>query len=119
MSFRRHLLDLIDRSGVSDREISRLSTRSNNTVRNFRRGSSPRLDTLEALCRALGLRLETVPLDDPGQASDGARTLAKRTEWTRMLREEIHRDLVEILGQGTMGIPGRTERGGATGEKKS
>ena len=42
MSFRRRLLDLIDRSGVSDRRLSLLATGSADTVRNLRRGSSPR-----------------------------------------------------------------------------
>ena len=118
MDFRHRLLDLIDRSGVSDREISRLATGRNDTVRNIRRGSSPRLDTLEALCSTLGVRLEMVPLDEPGQALEGNRTVAVLPESYRRLREEIRRDLVEILGQGTMGTPGRTERSGATGEKR-
>lgn len=118
MSFRHRLLDLIDRSGMSDREISRSATGSNGIVQAIRRGASPRLDTLEALCRALGVRLETVPLDGPGQASDRARAIAKQPEWTRRLREEIRRDVVEILGQGDNGDLGRTERSGAIGEKE-
>ena len=119
MNFRRRLLDLIDRTGESDWKISRLATRNNATVRNIRRGASPRLDTLEALCRALGVRLEMVPLDEPGQASDVTRTVAKRPEWSRRLREEIRRDFIEILGQGTVELPGGTERSGDTGEKKA
>ena len=99
MSFRHHLLDLIDQTGVSDREISRLATGNIYAVRNIRRGTSPRLDTLEVLCRALGVRLEMVPLDEPGQASDGARSVAKLPEWSGRLREEIRRDLIEILGR--------------------
>ena len=105
MSLRHRLLDLIDQTGESDWKISRLATGRKETVRNIRRGSSPRLDTLEALCRALGVRLEMVPLDEPGQASDRARTVAKQPEWTRRLREEIRRDFVEILGHGTKGDP--------------
>ena len=100
MSFRHHLLDLIDRSGVSDRKISLLATGSTNAVREIRRGTTPRLDTLEALCRVLGVRLKTVPLDEPGPASDGACTAERQPIWTRRLREEIRRDFVEILGQG-------------------
>ena len=49
--FRQRLLDLIDHSGVSDRQISLLATNSPDTVRNMRRGICPRLDTIEALCR--------------------------------------------------------------------
>ena len=58
--FRQRLLELIGRSGVSDRQLSLLATGSADTVRNMRRGSSPRLDSLEALCRVLGVRLEMV-----------------------------------------------------------
>ena len=42
MSFRQRLLELIDSSGVSDRRLSLLATGSADTVRNLRRGSSPR-----------------------------------------------------------------------------
>ena len=100
MSFRHHLLDLIDRFGVSDRKISLLATGSTNTVRELRRGTSPRLDTVEALCRVLGVRLKTESLDEPEQASNRASAVAKQPEWTRRLREELRRDVVEILGQG-------------------
>ena len=65
--FRQRLLELIDRSGVSDLRLSLLATGSTDTVRNLRRGSSPRLDSLEALCRVLGFRLEMAPLDEPAQ----------------------------------------------------
>jgi len=60
MSFRLRLPDLIDRTGVSDRMIFRLATHSKDAVRNGHHGYSLRRDTLEALCRALGLRLEEV-----------------------------------------------------------
>ena len=96
---RQRLLDLIDRSGVSDRRLSLLATGSADSVRNMRRGSSPRLDSLEALCRVLGFRLEMVPLHEPGQAPAGAPAVEKRPEWSRRLREEVRRDLVEILGR--------------------
>ena len=96
-SFRQRLLELIDRSGVSDRRLSMLATGSADTVRNMRRGSSPRLDSLEALCRVLGFRLEMVPLDEPGQATEEAPAVEKRPEWSRRLREEIRRGLVEML----------------------
>lgn len=38
---RQRLLDLIDRSSVSDRRLSLLATGSADSVRNMRRGSSP------------------------------------------------------------------------------
>ena len=62
---RQRLLDLIDRSGVSDRRLSLLATGKPDNVRNMRRGSLPRLDTVEALCHVLGFRLEMAPLDEP------------------------------------------------------
>ena len=70
MSLRRHLLDAIDASGVSDRSISLLATGNPGTVRDLRRGTNPSLDTVEALLRVLGLRLTVVPLDEPERAPD-------------------------------------------------
>ncbi|MDE2665637.1 MAG: S24 family peptidase [Acidobacteriota bacterium] len=99
MTFRQHLLDLIDRCGVSDRHLSILATGSSDTVRNIRRGSSPRLDSLEAICRVLGLRLQTAPLDDPVELPDGAPAVEKRPDWARRLREDIRSDLSLLLGQ--------------------
>lgn len=99
MSFRQHLLDLIDRCGVSDRHLSILATGSSDTVRNIRRGSSPRLDSLESICRVLGLRLQTAPMDDPVQSPEGVPAVEKRPDWARRLREDIRRDLSVLLGQ--------------------
>ena len=99
MRFRQHLLNLIDRCGVSDRHLSILATGSSDTVRNIRRGSSPRLDSLEAICRVLGLRLQTAPLDDPVESPEGAPAVEKRPDWARRLREDIRRDLTLLLGQ--------------------
>ena len=99
MSFRQHLLDLIDRCGVSDRHLSILATGSSDTVRNIRRGSSPRLDSLESICRVLGLRLQTAPVDDPVESRDGVPAVEKRPDWARRLREDIRRDLSLLLGQ--------------------
>ena len=96
--FRQRLLDLIDRSGGSDRRLSLLATGSADTVRNMRRGSSPRMDSLEALCRVLGFRLEMVPLDEPGHPPEEVPAVETRPEWSRRLREEIRQDLVEVLG---------------------
>ena len=104
--FRQRLLKLIDRSGVSDRQLSLLATGSSDTVRNMRRGSSPRLDSLEALCRVLGFRLEMVPLDEPGQPPRGTPFVEKRPEWSRRLREEIRQDLAEMLGRAGKRGPG-------------
>ena len=102
---RQRLLELIGSSGVSDRQLSLLATGSADTVRNMRRGSSPRLDSLEALCRVLGFRLEMVPLDQPGQPARGSPALEKRPEWSRRLREEIRQDLIKILSGAGKGVP--------------
>ena len=83
MGLRQRLLELIDRSGVSDRRLSLLATGSTDTVRNMRRGSTPQLDSLEALCFVLGFRLEMVPLDEPGQPPEGAPAVEKRPESNR------------------------------------
>ena len=99
MNFRQHLLDLIDRCGVSDRHLSILATGSSDTVRNIRRGSSPRLDSLEAICRVLGLRLQTASMDDPVQSPEGVPAVEKRPDWARRLREDIRRDITVLLGQ--------------------
>ncbi len=109
--FRQRLLELIDRSGVSDRRLSLLATGSADTVRNLRRGSSPRLDSLEALCRVLGFRLEMAPLDEPAQPPEGAPAVERRPEWSRRLREEIRHDLVEVLGRAGKGGPGSNRPG--------
>ena len=96
--FRQRLLEIIDRSGVSDRRLSLVATSSADTVRNMRRGSSPRLDSLEALCRVLGLQLETAPLDEPGQPAEGPPCYREATPiGLGGFREEIRQDLVEIL----------------------
>ena len=103
MGLRQRLLDLIDRSDLSDRQLSVLASRSVDTVRNMRRGCYPRLDTLEALCRALGGRLEIVPLDERRKPSEGLPAVERRPAWSDRLREEIRQDLVEIVGSGDKG----------------
>lgn len=103
MGLRQHLLDLIDRSGLSDRQLSLLANCSEFTIRNMRRGSYARLDTLEALCYALGGRLEIVPLDERRSPPKGLPAVKKRPAWSDRLREEIRQDLAEILGGGDKG----------------
>ena len=97
MGFRQRLLEIIDHSGTSDRRLSLAATGSADTVRNIRRGSSPRLNSLEALCRVLGLQLQTVPLNELAKPLNAPPAEAERPEWSRRLREEIRQDLVEIL----------------------
>ena len=73
MDFKRRLPDLVDSSGVSDRQLSLRATGSLDTVRNMPRSSYPRLDALEALCRALGGRLEIVPVGERRKSPRGSR----------------------------------------------
>ena len=55
---------IIDDRDLSDRQISLESTGGTDTVRNMRRGSNPRADTLDALCEALNLRVDISPRQD-------------------------------------------------------
>ena len=118
LGFRQRLLDVIDRSGVSARRLSLLATGSADTVRNMRRGSSPRLDTLEVLCRALGFRLEMVPLDEPAEPPEGPTAVEKRPEWSRRLRggnpPGTWSSSSPAPAKGTLG---RTDRSKTTGER--
>ena len=67
MTLRDQLLHLMDGKGISDRRLSMLATGSTDTVRNIRRGSNPRTDTLEAICGVLDLEIYLgPPQDDPG-----------------------------------------------------
>ena len=71
MKVRDQLLGLIGERDVSDRRLSMLATGSTDTVRNIRRGSSPRTDTLEALCGVLGVEIHVgPPRDAAGREKD-------------------------------------------------
>ena len=61
---REQLLGLIGERDVSDRRLSMLATGSTDTIRNIRRGSNPRTDTLEALCGVLGVEVYVGPPQD-------------------------------------------------------
>ncbi len=68
---REQLLSLIAGRNVSDRQLSLLATGSTDTIRNIRRGSSPRTDTLEALCAVLGVEIHVgPPRDAAGREED-------------------------------------------------
>ena len=74
-SIRAQLLAAVTESGLSDRQLSVSATGSTDTIRNLRRGAAPRADTLEALCRVLGLTLRIAPGEDesPTTAQEAAR----------------------------------------------
>ena len=71
------VLNAIDasKSDLSDRQLSILSTGSTDTIRNFRRGAWPRLDTLESICKTLNLDFNIGPprsenLNKPGEVRE-------------------------------------------------
>lgn len=99
-NIRQRVLELIEESGISDRQISQLATGNTHAIRNIRRSPSPRLHTLEAACRVLGCRLEIVPFDGPEQP---APAIQRQPGWSRRLREEIRGDLVEIFAHADKG----------------
>lgn len=118
-SFRQHLLDRIDRSGLSDYRLSLLASGHLNTVRHLRQGHQPRLHTIEALCRALGLRLQMVPLDEPVPEPDGAPAIERQPEWARQLRKEIRQNLLDVPGRDRKGrVCDRTDCPGTTGKRE-
>ena len=67
MTVRERFLSLISGKGMTDRRLSILATGSTDTVRNIRRGSNPRTDTLEAICGVLGIEVHLSPPQDGGQ----------------------------------------------------
>lgn len=97
MGIRADILTAIDESGVSDRALSLVATGGSDTVRNMRRGSTPNLETLEALCRHLGLDLclrsrrgERNQASDQAQHhGDGAASPASLPSPTRFQEKEL------------------------------
>ena len=67
MTVRERLLSLMSGKGMTDRQLSILATGSTDTVRNIRRGSNPRTDTLEAICGVLGIEVHLSPPQGGGQ----------------------------------------------------
>ena len=68
------LLQAVDQSGLSDREVSLRATGHADAVRNIRRGARPRTETVEALCSAMGLvlyigRARPPPSDEAARSS--------------------------------------------------
>ena len=96
MSIKDLLLELIDKRGLSDRQVSMLATGSTDTVRNIRRGSYPRLDTFEEICRVLELKLHIGPIR-PGDDL----TASSPPDWKVLSsREAPHRGIERCNGWG-------------------
>ena len=81
MDFREHILAAVAESGLSERKLSVLATGSTDTIRNIRRGTVPRVTTLEALCRVLGLELQIRRGSVP-EHEKAARTIRPATEFS-------------------------------------
>ncbi len=81
MDLREQILAAVAESRLSERRLSVLATGSTDTIRNIRRGSFPRVDTLEALCRVLGLDLQIRPGMLP-RPEDGVPTARPPTEFS-------------------------------------
>ena len=73
MGIREKLLAAVDDSPLSDRKLSMLATATPDTIRNIRRGTAPRADTLEALCEVLGVDLKFGPPLQAGHRAFAAR----------------------------------------------
>ena len=104
MDIRSQLLAAVERSRLSERKLSQLATGSSDTIRNVRRGAAPRVDTLEALCRTLGLEVRI----RPGPLPPYEDTLP-RTEFTGSRELPIH-ELTEPSEKGYLRGPEDPDR---------
>ena len=82
MNIQAKVLAAIDASGLPDRKLSVLATGQTDTVRNLRRGATPRADNLERLCHAMGLNLEIVPAPKLPENDDIVPALVSPTAFT-------------------------------------
>ena len=89
MDFREHILAAVAGSNLSERRLSGLATGSTDTIRNIRRGTVPRVTTLEALCRVLGLKLEIRPGRLP-PFEEAAPTARPPTQFTDSLELPVY-----------------------------
>lgn len=80
------LLEQIDRCGLNDCRLSKQATGKADAVRNLRRGIRPQADTVEALCRALGLEIRLVKTAERKSRSAENATPPTRFSKTTRLR---------------------------------
>ena len=89
MDVRSRLLDLAEKSSFSERRLSMRATRTPDALRNIRRGSAPRIDTVEALCEVLGVKLQIGPgLLPPNE--EGVLPARPPTEFTGSLQLPVY-----------------------------
>ena len=89
MDIRSQLLAAVRKSRLSERRLSMAATGSSDTLRNVRRGAQPRVDTVEALCRVLGLEVQLGPGLLP-PAEDDAVPVRPPTEFTAALELPVY-----------------------------
>ena len=106
MDVRAQLLAAVGKSRLSERRLSMLATGGTDAVRNIRRGSIPRLDTVERLLEALGLQLEVTP---GPLRPDGELTPRQPSEFTGDRELPIY-ELTDPAEKGYLRSPGDPER---------
>ena len=107
MKVREQLLRLIDARGISDRRLSMRATGSTDTIRNIRRGSNPRIDTLEAICDALDVEVHVSPARDAtGLEKDTPPEATAPPRRAEALRTEHHRVARDLMDGNALAAPG-------------
>ena len=66
-NLRAKLLARVDESGMSDRKVSMLATNGDATIRSMRRGVNPTANTIDAICRTLGMEIRIEPARGDGR----------------------------------------------------
>ena len=86
-NLRAKLLARIDESGMSDRKVSILATNSPDTIRAIRREASPRADTIDAICRTIGMEIRIEPA--PGYGRPTALKTIGPTQFDAAIQLEV------------------------------
>ena len=101
-NLRAKLLGRIDESGISDRKVSMLATNSPDTIRAIRRDASPRADTIDAICRTIGMEIRIKPA--PGDGRTTALRTIEPTHFDAAIPLEV-RSWSEWTGDGALNGP--------------
>ena len=79
--YHKVLLEAVERSGRSAREISMAALGHESAVRSLRRGLDMRVSTVEGLCRELGLELHVGPSRSAGRSPNERADSPARGAW--------------------------------------
>ena len=101
-NLRAKLLARIDESGMSDRKVSVLATNSPDTIRAIRREARPRADTIDAICRTIGMEIRIEPA--PGYGRPTALRTIEPTHFDAGIPLEV-RSWSEWTGDGALSGP--------------